>query len=278
MEISLFDQVIDAHGPGPGRADLWWASLADLQPAHGTLLDPVERERADRYLRDADRRRFILGVAMTRSVLAGILRVPAAEVPLDRECADCGRPHGRPRLDYERLDERLDQHRLDHERIDADPDPAQRLDFSLSHSGEWIALLIGRGMRVGIDVEELTDAPDLPSVAQNVLTRGELADVRSGPDGPADEFDVRRFFNYWVAKESVLKATGDGLGQPMKAVAVMPLSQSWGRVELGFRPQAQATVQRLDAPPGYVAAATTLTAELVPIRSRAGFATRITGA
>ncbi|SDI77092.1 4'-phosphopantetheinyl transferase [Frankineae bacterium MT45] len=268
MAISLFDSTVDARGPDSGRADVWWASLADLQPAHVMLLDDVERDRADRFVRDADRRRFILGVAMTRRVLAGILRIPAADVPLDRECADCARPHGRPRLDAERLGERFD----------AEADPEQRLDFSLSHSGDWIALLVGRGMQVGVDVEELADAADLPSVAQNVLTDEELADVRRGADGKSDQFDVRRFFDYWVAKESVLKATGDGLGEPMKAVSVMPLAQSWGRARLGFRPETAAVVQRLEAPPGYVAAATTLTSERVLIESRSGFATRITGA
>ena len=48
---------------------VWWAELGAARPALlglAGLLDPVERARRDRYLRDADRDRFTLGVAMTR--------------------------------------------------------------------------------------------------------------------------------------------------------------------------------------------------------------------
>ncbi|WP_188191186.1 4'-phosphopantetheinyl transferase family protein [Nonomuraea sp. SYSU D8015] len=111
--------------------EVWWAELGDVRPWHDGLLDPVERRWKAKYRAAADRDRFVLGCAITRIVLGRHLGMPPADVPLRRDCPDCGRPHGKPRV------------------------PGDELHVSVSHSGRWVAVAITDVGRVGIDVERI---------------------------------------------------------------------------------------------------------------------------
>src|SRR5256885_1923680 len=46
------------------ETQVWWAAPADVRPELVKLLNPVERTRRERYMRDEDRDRFTLGVAV----------------------------------------------------------------------------------------------------------------------------------------------------------------------------------------------------------------------
>ena len=172
----------------PGNCQLWWASPQDARPDHERLLNPVERGRATDYRRDIDRRRFGVGVAMSRLVAGRLLDVDPADVPIDRSCPDCGGPHGRPRI------------------VDSD------LRLSISHSGDLIGLVVARDTEIGLDVEEI-DA-DRSEAIPSVLTDPERAAMDQADD------PTLWLFRYWVRKEAVLKATGDGLMVPMTDLTV----------------------------------------------------------
>lgn len=146
--------------------DTWWMPLS-----------PGERDRADRYRRDDDRRRFVAGRHLIRTTLASLLACPAAAVPIaiDR--------HGRPGVDGA---------------------PA----FSLSHAGDQVVLAVapvGVALSVGIDIEMLRDDIDPLALGRRVFAGAELTALQSAGDR------IALFFRLWTIKEALLKAAGRGL-------------------------------------------------------------------
>jgi 4'-phosphopantetheinyl transferase len=186
------------------------------------LLDEVERERRDRYLRTEDRDRFTLGVAVSRLVLGPLLGVPPDRVPLDRACPDCGKPHGRPTV-------------------------AGGPQLSVSHSGDRVAVAFASAGPVGVDVEAIR--PLDAGIERHVLAPDESA------ASPSGAFDVDSLLSYWTRKEAIVKATGDGLRASMPNITVSapaepPRLVAWpNRVDLVGR----ITMHSLDAGPGYFA-------------------------
>jgi len=199
--------------------DVWWATIAQQRPEHLDLLGDAERERWERFRRDEDRARFVLGVALLRLAVAGTLGVSVADVTIDRTCATCGQPHGRPRL------------------------PGDELHVSVSHSGDWIAVALTAVAPVGVDVEQVR-AIDIAGMAKLVLAPDERAD------------SLADFYALWARKESAVKATGDGLRVPLNAVVVAPDGRITGYPD---RPDLTATTVDLLPRPGYAAALTVLT-------------------
>jgi 4'-phosphopantetheinyl transferase len=212
---------------GPAECQVWWARLADCRPDHQRLLDTVEHERRAAYRAAADQDRFTLGVVLTRTVLAAQLGVAAAQVRLDRACPDCGRPHGRPRLT-------------------SGTGPA----FSVSHSGNLVGVAFATAPAVGLDVEQVAPqrAEGLVPAVLSPAERAEfdrLAAARRGPD----------FFRYWVRKEALLKATGEGLRVRLPDLTVSAAGQPARLVEWAGRPDAPSrfTLYDLDGDPSHAA-------------------------
>lgn len=113
--------------------------------------------------------------------LAAMLGVDRARLGFERD------RHGRPLL---RVDGR-----------------ATTLDCNWSHSGGWLAIAFGEGLRVGIDIERPRSRPRALELAQRYFTAAEAEALAALPDsarGPA-------FLRLWCAKEAVLKAHGRGL-------------------------------------------------------------------
>lgn len=169
---------------------VWWARPADAHPRLATLLNPVEHTRAAAYKRQIDRDRFIVGCALSRLVLGELLDLSPARVPLERPCADCGRPHGRPQV------------------------AGRPEQLSISHSGDRVALAVTRSGPVGIDVEQI-DARKAEAI-ESVLT----AEERGTLAGLSSQARLAGLYTYWVRKEAVLKATGHGLTVPMREVGL----------------------------------------------------------
>jgi 4'-phosphopantetheinyl transferase len=160
-------------------------------------LSTVERERAERFHTRADRDRFVVGNALLRLAVAQRGRQPASAVRLDRTCPDCPRPHGKPVV------------------------VGGALDVSLSHSGEWIGVAVSDVGAVGLDVERVDTTVDIEQALGFALAPAEAAELHRLPA------DARRraFFRYWTRKESILKATGEGLRSPMPELVVAPPDQ-----------------------------------------------------
>ena len=157
--------------------DLWLVDL-DGAPAHEgeRLLDASERERASGFRRAIDARRFVLGRAALRRVLALYVGADAAALPLAVGA------HGKPLL-------------------------AGGPAFNLSHSGERALCAVSGRATVGIDLERMRPMPNAPELAKRFFSPTEAAVIAAANGMRSDAL----FFRCWTRKEAVLKALGEGL-------------------------------------------------------------------
>jgi 4'-phosphopantetheinyl transferase len=81
------------------------------------------------------------------------------------------------------------------------------IDFNISHSGEYILCAITKGMTLGLDIEQIRPV-DLNDFS-TVMTPQQWQDITMADD------PIRKFFTYWVMKESVIKADSRGLSIPL---------------------------------------------------------------
>ncbi len=84
------------------------------------------------------------------------------------------------------------------------------LHFNLTHTDGLIACAISRAGPVGVDAEQTSRAVDIDRVAAHFFSPAERASLSQLPPNERNQ----RFFEYWVAKEAYLKASGVGLSLP----------------------------------------------------------------
>jgi 4'-phosphopantetheinyl transferase len=119
--------------------------------------------------------------ALATAWVAGLLGRPVAGVRFERDA------HGRPGLRLEGA--------------------AAVVDCNWSHSGGWLAIALGEGVRVGVDIERPRPRPRALELARRYFAAAE-ADSLERVDATARE---AAFLRLWCAKEAVLKAHGRGL-------------------------------------------------------------------
>jgi 4'-phosphopantetheinyl transferase len=207
------------------RCDVWWGEVAAYAPWHDSLLDAAERDRRDRYAFPADRARFAVAAALLRLVAGRMTGVAPERVGVGRRCQACGQPHGKPDL--------------------GEGAP----QVSVSHSGDYVAVAACQDAPVGVDVEHVARRTDYQALVAHVLDPAEA---------PAAT-DEAAFLRYWVRKEAVVKATGDGLGAGLRRVTVTPPDQPARLLGYESRPGLRAALSDLAGRPGHPAAVAVLT-------------------
>lgn len=106
--------------------------------------------------------------------------------------------------------------------------PDSEVFFNLSHSGDYILCAVS-SQEVGVDIEYRGKAR--LEVARRFFHPHE---ARLLQDAPAEQ-QVSLFFDYWAAKESYLKYTGDGLSGSMSAFEIcFAKGDAW--IEKGHTP------------------------------------------
>lgn len=167
-----------------GDVHVWWATCSDatsLQPRLRSLLSPHDRARVARITFAEARERLICSHGLLQALLAGYLKVPTGDVPMQFGAG------GKPAL--------------------AAPTDRGSVRFNLSHTDDGILIAVARGQEVGVDVETLHRMVRADEVSERFFHADEVARLRAVPEGQRHG----RFFRYWTAKEAVLKATGQGL-------------------------------------------------------------------
>ena len=91
-----------------------------------------------------------------------------------------------------------------------------RLDFNLSHAGEWCLLVIGRDCQVGIDIEHIQFKPTHRRIADRFFTKKEAKHINQ-LTGDAHHI---AFFRTWTHKEAYIKARGLGLRIPLDSFEI----------------------------------------------------------
>lgn len=211
-----------------GECHVWWASPADWRPELEALLEDPERSRLGTFRRRRDRERFVVGAALARTMVADYAGVAHVEIGLDRTCAECGGPHGKPRVVGCRAAPQL----------------------SVSHSGDRVVVALALGKPVGVDVEGDLLVPEPVLECLNGVLRPEEArrlralDPHERPTG---------FMTYWTRKESLVKAGGEGLRVPLDSFAVSGPDEPARVLACPARPHLarRATLTDLRPGPGY---------------------------
>ena len=162
--------------------------VAGVAPAQLSIkLNETDRTRAERFRFPEDRTRFLAGRALLDHLLRHYL----------------GREAGVAGLTYTSLGQPvLANH------------PA--LSFSITHSGDLVAVALSLGKQVGIDVESMERDLDFEGLAARIFSDEDLARFRALPS----EAQSTAFFRAWTGKEAILKARGVGLFGGLPAVAI----------------------------------------------------------
>ncbi len=167
---------------------VWHIPLAADAPEERSLslLDEDERRRAERFVRDRDRRRFVAAHAALRQILAHLTGRPPASLRIVTPA------NGKPQL------------------------AEVPLRFNLSHSGDHAVLATSWNCEVGIDIEVAAPGSDLDGMADIVMSEPERAVFSTVPA----QCKPAAFLRLWMRKEALLKAAGHGLARDPRTLTV----------------------------------------------------------
>jgi 4'-phosphopantetheinyl transferase len=155
------------------------------------LISVDERERAERFKFERDRRRYLIAHAALHEILRRYL--PIDSEPLIFDYGSNGKPRLSPALS-----------------------PAG-VQFNLSHSNELALLAVTRRGEVGVDIEYVKENFEFQDIAEKFFTAKEVAAMRSLPV----HLQRRAFFKCWTSKEAFLKAKGTGLSGKLDEVEII---------------------------------------------------------
>ena len=162
-----------------------------LEPAEvrasAAQLSNAERERASRFACARDARRFIVGRARLRQLLAARLGGGVRPESVELVFGACGKP------------------------ALANPALNSQLRFNLSRCDDLAVYALSSGCEVGVDVEAVRPLPEADVIAARFFSRREHAAYRALD--PCDR--PLGFFQCWTRKEAFIKALGEGLSHPL---------------------------------------------------------------
>lgn len=185
VERDPFPMLLPRH-----EIHIWCVTGEDLDDAAALRraemeLDPSEIARAAKFLRPADRHRFITSRGMLRRVLGVYLRTAPREIVFSTN------DYGRPEL--------------------AGPVQAP-VRFNLSHTDGFVAGAFTWDTEIGIDAEHIRSEHSDLQVARRHFPVSAYRDLDNMPEGCRPT----RFCEYWVLMEAYAKARGRGLSLPLR--------------------------------------------------------------
>lgn len=163
-----------------GHVHLWLLniehfSISYLQAALACL-SPTEKEKWEGLQRGKDT--YAAARWLVRRSLAFYTGQPATHLPLRRTI------QGKPYLE------------------------GSDIQFSLSHSGQWLMLAITRVALIGVDIEQPRPQRDISAIAERYFHPDETAALQKLGAGTAQ---IDRFYRLWTLKEAFFKALGTGI-------------------------------------------------------------------
>jgi phosphopantetheine--protein transferase-like protein len=209
--VGCFRGEVNASG-----LQLELASL-DSEVDWSPWLTADEARRAEGMANLLLRARFVVSRGLRRKVLAGVLQCQHGDVLIVEEQGM------KPRLQ--------------------DPDG---WDFNLSHAGDYVALVTGRG-EVGVDLEKMRLVREMEAVVERYFHPDEGAAWRA----VAPQEQEGAFFLLWSAREAAMKCAGTGLAGGLNRTRIDPEILRSERVR-GVVGTQEMVLQRERAPEGYV--------------------------
>lgn len=150
-----------------------------------SFLSEDECRRAENFVFEKDRRKFIVARGRMRQILADYLNLSPEKILFDYG------EHGKPAL----------------------KDEAAGLKFNLSHAHELAALAIST-CEIGVDVEWCRSMDNMKSVAAKVYTDIELSLLFD--TSPTKRTEL--FYKFWTCKEAFIKLTGEGFSRDPQTI------------------------------------------------------------
>lgn len=200
-------------------ASVWQLELASLDEAAawGPWLSPEEEACAAAMTNPVLRARFVVSRGLRRKFLAEALGCDPAELAFAEESGT--KPHLRDACGW---------------------------DFNVSHAGDYVALVVGRG-EVGVDLEKTRPVRDVAAVVGRYFHPDEAAAWRTLalPEQEA------AFFLIWSAREAAMKCAGTGLAGGLGKTRIDPCILRLERAG-GVVGAKDMILQREKAPEGYM--------------------------
>jgi 4'-phosphopantetheinyl transferase len=209
-------------------AHVWSAPLdqpADMIAKLAPLLSRDEYQRAERFHRPTDRRRFIAGRGILRRIISVYLALAPDEVRFVYN------EYGKPFI--------------------SDDQNLGALSFNLSHSNCMALYAVARGRRVGVDIEYMREDFATLEVAERFFSKDEVEALKAAPVDRRTE----AFFNCWSRKEAYIKAIGMGVSYPLDGFTVsLGVAPALLKVDADATEAARWKMYGLDVAEGYAAA------------------------
>lgn len=169
-----------------------------------SLLSADEVERAQRFIFDIHRQRFVAGRGILRLLLSQYLNYPANKLVFTYD------EHEKPWLDMNIVPS----------------DPA--LFFNVSNSEDLVVIALAHNELLGIDVEFIRHDIEITEIAERFFSSNECNALNKVPD----ENKYKAFFTIWSRKEAFIKAIGEGLTFPLKDFDVSLIEQPNGLLSI----------------------------------------------
>jgi 4'-phosphopantetheinyl transferase len=146
-------------------------------------LSEDEQIRAKRFYYERDRKHFIVGRGLLRTLLSRYVGIAPEQLRF------CYSSRGKPSLVATGAD--------------------NTIQFNLSHSHGLALYAVTFDRQIGVDLEYIRSTSDVEKLAQRFFSARESAIIHSLPP----EQKQIAFFHAWTCKEAYLKATGEGIAQ-----------------------------------------------------------------
>ena len=189
----LFMQLIMKERPDIGLKEvhLWNICLDQTGPSiddFASILSEEEYNRANSYISETIRRRYIVSHGFLRIILGAYLNQDPSEVRI------VSGPYGKPCLE----------------------EGQETIQFSMSHSEEQALFAFAQKSRIGIDLEKIREIPNMEQIVKRYFSERENDEFfqLSPRDRPIG------FFNGWTRKEAFVKAIGRGMTFPLRKIEV----------------------------------------------------------
>jgi len=223
--VTSWLQTPDVLELGASQADIWRIAL-DFSPASVKCLESIlsaeERERANRFHFQKDKKRYIVAHACLRDILSGYLGCDPSRLQFSTN------GYGKPALE------------------------GYHLEFNLSHSRDFALVAVTREIKIGVDVERIRPDLELVRMANHSFSQNEVDELTALPP----EQQQTAFFNCWSRKEAYIKAQGLGLSLPLDSFDVSLDEPAILRATRhNLAEAARWTLLSLEVRPGYAAAA-----------------------
>lgn len=190
--------------PKPVICQLWLLSFSSLSRYVGrfeSVLSADEWQRAERFATPILRQRFVLARGGLRFVLATELGVAPDKLQFMQAA------QGKPVLLAGSV--------------------PKVCEFNLSHSGEWLAILLSSDAPVGVDVEQQKPLGRLLAIAERFFAAGEVLWLKARPESE----QLQAFYRLWSLKEAYVKGLGLGISAGLSGFSLLPDEVS-GRASL----------------------------------------------